>query len=170
MTEFKIAQLTDFENVKELMLTALKTDPYAFSVDLMEYLIKDEDWWRNYLSIYINSDRGLLILLKDKGKIIGITGVIFDKSNRRNHVASIVWVYVVDKHRNIGNARKLVEESFRQVQQHSEVKKISLYVNSTQENAIRLYNSLGFSQSGRLKNELKIEGKFIDVLILERFL
>jgi ribosomal protein S18 acetylase RimI-like enzyme len=43
-------------------------------------------------------------------------------------------------------------------------------VNTEQNAAVDLYKQFGFNVVGRLKNELRIDGKFYDELIMEKLL
>jgi|688.fasta_scaffold858496_1 RimJ/RimL family protein N-acetyltransferase len=45
-----------------------------------------------------------------------------------------------------------------------------LDLNGENEAALKLYQSLGYEEEGRLKNEIKIGGHYTDLIIMGRFL
>jgi RimJ/RimL family protein N-acetyltransferase len=50
------------------------------------------------------------------------------------------------------------------------IRKISLYVFSTNKNAIALYKKLGFSQEGLFKRDMIIDGKYVDSVAMYKWI
>lgn len=44
--------------------------------------------------------------------------------------------------------------------------KMYLDTNVENDSAIKLYKSLGYEVEGRLKNELKIDGRYVDLILM----
>jgi len=93
------------------------------------------------------------------------------KTNRRRmaHVASIgVTVSASCRRRGIG--RLLIETIIEQAKQRG-LRKIKLEVFSQNQGPIQLYQSLGFRNVGRLRDEVRCnDGSYDDVIIMERLL
>lgn len=173
MYEFVIANQNHFENIKTLILEALEESPFAFSLEYSQVKNETEQWWDNYLNIYFNNNNNKLILAKNRlsQNICGCIGFCSEENEKSNryHIATIVWFYVSKNHRNRNLGRKLLDKIFSLVRQYKRFKKMQLFVNETQKQAIKLYLKNGFKISGILKEELKIKDKFIDTLIMEKF-
>ena len=162
------AEQADLHGIKNLMLKALKEDPLAFSVTFEEYKDNSDSWWNSYLSPFFSNFYQTMILAKDENKISGMVGVIYDHKIRKKHIAAIVWFYVDPEYRKLGLGKKLMVTLTNDILKNSEIKKLSLLVNEPQKQAIKIYKKLGFSKSGKLKNELNFNGQFYDVLIMEK--
>jgi L-amino acid N-acyltransferase YncA len=52
----------------------------------------------------------------------------------------------------------------------AKLEKITIYVFSTNDPAVRFFGKHGFIQSGRMHRQIKTSGHYIDVLLMERFL
>lgn len=163
------ANIGDFQAIKELMLTGLKEDPKAFSVDYEDYNDNSNDWWNNYINPYIFSLKDRMFIAFDNNKPVGMIGVLYDYRSRRTHVANIVWFYILNDYRGQGIGKELLQSAINNAKENNMLK-ITLFVNSQQENAIKIYNKFGFNQNGRLEKELKIGNEYIDTLIFEMIL
>src|SRR5258706_11788583 len=93
--EITKAAYLDWSDIKEIMLIALKDDPLAFSVDHEDYAKNSDEWWKSYLSAFIFQLNAEMYMAKIGGKLVGISGVIYESKSRRAHIASIVWVFVL---------------------------------------------------------------------------
>lgn len=162
----KRASPIDFENIRNLMLTGLKDDPKAFSVDFEEYSQNSKEWWNSYISPYIFSLKDKMFLAFDNAKPVGMIGVLYDYKNRRSHIATIVWFYILKEYRGYGTGIALLKTAIEDIKTNG-MKKITLFVNSKQEAAISMYKKNGFVQNGKLSNELLIDNEFVDTLIFE---
>lgn len=166
----KEASPEDYSEIKELMLSALKNDPFAFSTEHSEYVNNSEMWWNNYLFPYLYKSNAKLFIAKQVKNPIGIIGIIYDSKERRKHVASLVWVYVESLYRGKGIASMLIDYALLDIKSKKTIKKVSLLVNNTQTNAINLYRKYGFVEVGQLKNELLIKDKYINEYIMELYI
>lgn len=164
------ATFNDFLALKSLMLQGLKEDPFAFSVAFDEYCQNSETWWHSYIDGYLVGLRDAMFVAREEEKIIGMVGVLFDSKARKRHIASVVWLYVASSSRGKGIGRALMEEVLKMISAMSTISKVSLLVNSKQEQAIRMYSALGFKQNGMLERELNFDGEFVDTYIMEKLL
>jgi len=89
---------------------------------------------------------------------------------KTKHIATIFGVYVKKEYRNQSIGKKLIESVLNIIQENKNVSKIKLTVSPEQIAAVKLYEKYGFAVVGRLKKELKVDGKFYDELIMEKLL
>ena len=172
MERFSIveANLGDFDAVKSLMLTALQTDPTAFSYAYSDYANNSNMWWQNYLYGYLTQANAKLYVAQFDSKVVGMVGILLDSKNRRKHVGSIVWFYVSPDYRKYGLGQNLLKTVIDYAYSLKTIKKLTLLVNATQNKALGLYKGLGFEIVGTLKSELLVNGEYIDEYVMEKFL
>jgi len=68
-------------------------------------------------------------------------------------------------YRGLGIGRLLIYKLYEWAINQGKIEKISLEVFSNNEIAIRLYRSVGFSEEGKQKRQVKLEnGKYVDLI------
>ncbi len=92
----------------------------------------------------------------------------FDEGLKTRHIAEIYGFYVSADHRGEGVGTRLLEHALSVVRRKNGIVKARLYVNTEQRIALMLYKRVGFVVRGEMKKELKVGGKFFDMLILEK--
>ncbi len=93
---------------------------------------------------------------------------VYDTGLKTKHIAEIYGFYVTVDHRGEAVGTRLLEHALSVIRRKNGIVKARLYVNSEQRTAINLYKRAGFVVRGELKKELKVGGKFFDMLILEK--
>lgn len=56
------------------------------------------------------------------------------------------------------------------IQNYLNIRKLKIYVVEKNESAVKFWNKCKFKNVGRLSKERYIDGKFLDILIMEKFL
>lgn len=158
-----------YEEIKQLMQEALMESPLAFSVDYVELAFNSDMWWHHYIDPFFNNQSGIFFAAIENELPVGIFGATFSTSNRKQHTASLVWLYVKQLHRGKGIANLLVKKVMEECKLLAK-EKLTLFVNSSQQLAQNIYLKNGFTHTGTLFKELKIEDKYYDVLIMEKSL
>ena len=103
-------------------------------------------------------------------QLMGIATFIRETSDKLNHKGHLVGMYVLPEARGKGIARALIEELFRLLHENSGLEQLHLSVESTNERAIALYKSLGFTQYALEQRALKVEGNYYDELWMVKHL
>ena len=62
----------------------------------------------------------------------------------------------------------MIESVISQIKKNKNIIKINLTVNPKQKSAVKLYEKYGFKIVGKMKNDLYVDGKFNDELIMEK--
>ncbi len=170
MFEIKEANSGDFERLKLLILEALKEDPIAFTVTFDEYNQGSNSWWHSFLDPYLLQDHSKLYIAKNKDTITGMIGVLFSRRSKQEHIATIVWFYVSKEFRGnkVGNA--LFEKLLNDISDIKRIKKITLNVTATQKEAQKIYTKYGFTVVGVLKNDLRENDTYHDIVVMEKYI
>ena len=130
---------------KAVRLRALRDAPEAFSSTYAkEAQFSDSEWLTRVERM--NGERGVGFLAMDGGTPCGIVGSFLDEKDSTR--AWIVSMWTAPKHRRQGIGRLLMREaadwaSLRRVHH------LRLMVTSNNEPAIRFYERLGFTRTGR---------------------
>jgi len=86
-----------------------------------------------------------------------------------SHVQFINGLAVAPRYQRMGVARRLVDAAMAKAGER-EARKVQLHVLSTNEPAIALYRRAGFVEEGRLLRQFRLDGRYVDDLIMARHL
>ena len=155
----------EWKQFRDIRLEALKNDPLAFGSTYKEGLQKTDEEWQ----LPLTKETSHLLFAKDGDEVIGMIASYQDEGEKCKHVAYVWGVYVRELYRGKGIAKKLFEVLFEKLKA-LHVIKINLNVNTTQEHAKRLYESLGFETVGTAHKEMYINGGYYDEYLMEKIL
>ncbi len=151
-----------WHELKTLRLEALNTEARAFSSSYDEEADFTKEMWQNRMN-------NILFALADDIPV-GMIRYSFETSKKTQHIANIHSLYVNNKYRNQGIGTKLISGVISKITEKKEILKVKLTVNPLQESAVKLYRKYGFDSVGVCKNELHVDGKFYDEMIMEKYL
>ncbi len=163
-----VLPLARWEEYRTLRLEALQVEPYAFGKSYEEEVENSSEVWQNKLTQ--NSDLGFYLFAESGGKLIGMIGCDYETKLKIRHIATLKAYYVSINARSQGIGRVLLEVSLKRIKKIQKIHKIRLSVNVLQTKAIALYKKFGFEQVGYFKDELFVEGKYLDQIMMEKFL
>ena len=103
-------------------------------------------------------------------QLLGIATFKRETSVKLNHKGYLAGMYVLPEARGKGIARALIEELIRLLNENSGLEQLHLTVESTNERAIGLYESLGFTQYALEQRALKVDGNYYDELWMVKYL
>ncbi len=117
----------------------------------------------------LDKREALLVAVLD-GKIVGYSLVLIPdkKCMSTLHVAEI-GTWVIKEYRGLGIGRFLLDSVFS-FTRNNEFEKIVIKVRSTNNGALNFYEKNGFTEAGRFRNQIKIDGKYEDHVLMEIFL
>lgn len=156
----KITQLPadKWQSYRDIRLEALQADSLAFGGIYAEEISNPEEQWRNGI-------KNMWFALADD-EVIGMIGLLQDTGSTGKHRAHVISLWVRPAFRRQGIGGKLI----RYLQEWSPdqgIRKLYLHVTSTQEAAIKLYETLGFKEVGLLKENTFIKGAYFDQYLME---
>lgn len=130
---------------KTVRLSALKDAPHAFSATYAkESEFADAEWLQR--AEQMNGQMGAGFLAMDGDQACGIVGSFLDSNDRTRAQLVSLWTAPTHRHRGIG--RRLVSEVLRWAHLRG-AHTLLLMVTSNNEPAIRFYERLGFTRTGR---------------------
>jgi len=114
-------------------------------------------------------DRGVLWALAEiEGERAGSVSLARHRdSEKTKHIRDLA-MGVAREHRGMGVGTALMDYAIRWARQRK-LKKIVLSVFSTNRKAIALYEKFGFATEGTRKRQFLIDGKYVDEIMMGRF-
>jgi ribosomal protein S18 acetylase RimI-like enzyme len=130
---------------KEVRLRALRDTPSAFGSSYeRESQLPDAEWIAR--AVRWNGDKGIGFLAMDDGIACGIVGSFLDEGDPTR--AQLISMWTAPTHRGQGVGRFLVDEVAAWARQRG-ARTLQLMVTSVNEPAMRFYERLGFTRTGR---------------------
>ena len=156
-----------WREAKQLRLEALLTEPSAFASSYEdERAFTDEVWIARLRSSY-KRDGNLTFFAEVDGTLVGMVGAGWSSKAKLRHVAEVYGVYVSPEMRGRGIASRLMTKSLDELRSLGGIEKVSLGVTSDNTAAVRLYEKLGFAIVGTARRELKVDGRYFDLHLME---
>lgn len=153
------AKVSDAAGIIECMQSVMDEKVYMVS----DYYLYSEKGEREM----IKSPSDLNLVLEFKGKIIGLLKVQRGYYRKTFHTG-VLTIAIEKEFRNMGFGKKMMELALRWARDVG-IEKLSLEVFSTNENAISLYRSMGFQIEGVRKKHFKINGEYVDDILMAYF-
>jgi RimJ/RimL family protein N-acetyltransferase len=117
---------------------------------------------RDFIQRYL-SGGGHLLLLVDGDRILGCGELTLGKAPYRNHCATL-GISLVREARGQGYGTAMIKSLHEWARAHADVDRIQLEVFSTNPEAVKLYERLGYVREGRRQGAIKRSGEFIDMI------
>jgi ribosomal protein S18 acetylase RimI-like enzyme len=152
----------DTEIFRKIRLEALKTAAESFGADHATESARPLEWFAEQLT------QGTVCGAFHGEELLGIAGFYVEPTVRRAHKGVLWGVFVREKARSAGLARRLTEA----VLAHAvgKVEQVNLCVERGNIHARRLYTSLGFVEYGMEKNAIKIGDRYFDDVLMAKML
>jgi RimJ/RimL family protein N-acetyltransferase len=135
-----------------------ETDNLTFGEGEFELTIEEEE---NVIESKSKADNALFLVAEINGEIVGNLSFSAGMRKRLRHVGEF-GVSVRGDHWGLGIGRALIEYLIDWAGTTGIVRKINLRVRIDNDNAIKLYKSLGFEMEGRLSRDFMIDNEFFD--------
>ena len=145
---------------RDVRLEALKANPEAFGSTFETENSQDLSWFFDRLG----SSTVLGAFLDTE--LVGTVGFAIQQGQKRAHKGMLWGMYVRPGARGTGVGRRLIEAALNLARQHVEL--IQLTVVRENEQARRLYASLGFVDYGLEKHSLKQDGRYYDEVLMAK--
>ncbi|MFD2830644.1 GNAT family N-acetyltransferase [Corticicoccus populi] len=115
------------------------------------------------------SESDLFLVAESEGEIIGTLTMSGLKRRKVSHVA-VFGMAVQKEYTGGGTGGRLMEYMIDFVSNHKTLCKIELEVFERNQRAVSFYQNFGFKEEGRLKNHVKMDDMFQDLLVMGRYL
>lgn len=126
-----------------------------------------EDWDETIKDI--KSNKGLIIVAQVNANIVAMATLTRGRLEKNKHTVQL-GIIILKKFRRLGIGTAMMDYLIEWARKQEGLEKISLTVFSTNKPAINLYQKFGFEIEGISKKQYKIEGKYVDDIIMGKFL
>jgi ribosomal protein S18 acetylase RimI-like enzyme len=116
----------------------------------------------------VGNRKGLTLLAEVDGKPVGYVTIDESAWDLSRHVGEL-GIATLPEFREVGVGSALLESAL-DLASEKKFEKISLSVFHTNKRAINLYRKYRFRKVGRKRKQFKLDGEFIDEIIMERFI
>lgn len=164
---YRKLRASDIETYHEIRLQCLKDHPDAFGSTYEEEIKKEKFKFDDYISR--NDEQNFLLGAFSREHCLGICGFIREEGNRRDHRGHLVQIYVRSTFQGRGIGGELISRSMDEAFDRLKVEQILLGVITDNEQAIGLYEKLGFEGYGVIKNYLKLSDKYLDKRLMIKY-
>ncbi len=124
---------------------------------------------RNLIRRYAEADNALFLLAEQQGKLVGTLTYTGWRLKRMRHTGRF-GMSIRKTHWNQGIGGILLDAMIAWARSNGVTRKIGLEVQHVNERAIALYQTRGFVPEGRLHREMRIEGEWVDVILMSLWL
>jgi RimJ/RimL family protein N-acetyltransferase len=164
--------LPDRDAYFQLRLRGLKTHPELFGQSYEEALAKGAAQHDAMLrgSQAAEGDFLLGAYISVDTPLIGVVGLARNQRDRERHKAAVIGMYVAPEAAGRGVGRALLNELLARAVRVDGLRQIQLMVDSHNEAARKLYESLGFRKYGCEVAGLNVGGVFHDTDLMARFM
>jgi ribosomal protein S18 acetylase RimI-like enzyme len=160
--EIKRLEPDRWQDYRDLRLEALRSFPLAYGSSYEEETKNTEEHWRMRI-------RNVLFAMVHDTPV-GIMVWVRNPRLKTNHICEIYGVYVKREYQGQGIGSRLMAFTLEEISKHEGIIKVILDVNPTQKAAYKLYRKFGFRKSGVIHRALRIDGKYYDEFLMEKFL
>ena len=136
----------------------LSREPHEVNMTLDEEM--------QYLDRVTKSEHDCMLVVFDENSVIGTIGFHGSGLSRIKHRVS-VGMSVLSEFRNLGLGSFMMECMIQKAKEYGKTK-IELEVRIDNFNAIRLYEKFGFRNEGIRRNGFRVDGQYIDLLLMGR--
>ena len=145
-----------------LRLRALKEEPEAFGGSYEETKVMNRDEIESRLEC---SDNAFVYGAFDP-RLVGMIGFFRRKGIKARHKGCVWGMYTVSEARGRGIGRALMDALIVRAKQLPDIEEILLSVVTSNNAALQFYESVGFEQYGIEKGALKLDGKYLDEILM----
>lgn len=165
MIEIKTTKIKQAENLFNLYQTSLlDMDNILIDPDKSIHSLENEKEQIKELSKNNNLYLAAWLDNQAVGYLILRTG-----QYQKNRHTTMLEIFIRPEFRKIGIAQALLKEAFKYCRNNG-IKKIELEVWSNNKPAINLYKKLGFKSEGARKKAYKIKSRYIDGILMSKWI
>lgn len=161
----EILKNTHVNPYRTLRLQGLKENPEAFGSSFEEESLIDLDTYKKRLEDKDSVTFGVFI----NDVLVGILTLRTSQRLKTKHNGHLVGMYVDKNYRRQGIGKLLINEVLRYAKSH-QIINLFLTVTSSNQDAIKLYEHMGFVQYGVEKREIFYNKQYLDSYLMAYYL
>lgn len=158
---------SDIEKYHEIRLKCLLEHPNAFGTTYEEEIKKDKLKFDDY--IRAEDQESFMFGAFEEAECVGICGYIREEGKRTHHRGHLVQIYVRKSHQGKGIGKELIAKTMHAAFEREGLEQILLGVITENEQAIKVYEKLGFQEYGMIKEFLKLKEGYLDKRMMIKY-
>jgi ribosomal protein S18 acetylase RimI-like enzyme len=159
----RLLSVGDVDEFRQLRLRACREEPVAFTEAYEELASLPPEHFKSYF------DNGWIAGAFKGNEMVGLAGLYCHKGQKVAHKGTVWGVYAAPETRGQGVARRLIGIVLAEAERAGlEVIHLSTDVNNSR--TVGLYKSLGFEPWGIDKSFAKVSGRYIDEVMMAKYL
>ena len=143
-----------------------ESDNLTFGANEFRMTVEQEE---QHIESVNNSPTSVHLVGIVDGKIICAGSIFASKKERLSHNCDL-GISVIKEYWGLGAGTLLSNELISFAKNSKKLEIIHLKVNADNEHAISLYKNLGFEEIGRYPKEMKVNGRYIDTILMNLYL
>jgi RimJ/RimL family protein N-acetyltransferase len=158
--------LQDAQRIIEVMRTVVAEGPYTLTeLDEFDWNVMSK---RQDISESLRHPGQLALVAEVNGEVVGFLEFVNGRRRRTQHSGSLS-IFIQDGFREIGIGSVLLKTLLKWARTSPLIEKVTLAVFSTNTRAIAVYQKLGFLVEGRCPRDMKIDGEYVDSVLMYQF-
>lgn len=160
--EIRYRKLTSQESglYRTIRLECLKNAPEYFGSTYDEQIALPKLAFESYIEA--QTPDKFTVGAFDEDKLIGICSVSLETRKKTKHIGEIIQMYVKPEYKGNKIGLHLLQTAMQAAFANPDIEQLLLSVVTTNEPANRVYDEAGFKEYGRLKNNFKADGSYMD--------
>jgi RimJ/RimL family protein N-acetyltransferase len=156
----------DAQRMIEVMRAVVAEGPYTLTEpDEFEWNVMNK---RQDISESLRNPGQLALVAEVNGEVVGFLEFVNGRRRRTQHSGSLS-IFIQDGFREIGIGSLLIKTLLKWARLAPLIEKVTLAVFSTNIRAIAVYQKLGFLVEGRCPRDMKIDGEYVDSVLMYQF-
>ncbi len=154
----RVLHESDAQPYQELRLSALQTNPEAFGSTYEREIQFTLEFVAERLRP--SADKFALGAFDKAGAMIGMVSLVRESGMKTAHKANVFGMYVAQEQRGLGVGKALMRELIKMARGIEGLEQVNLCVVSNNDQAKKLYQSVGFERYGVERNALKFNDQY----------
>lgn len=156
----------DAQRMIEVMRAVVAEGPYTLTEpDEFEWNVMNK---RQDISESLRNPGQLALVAEVNGEVVGFLEFVNGRRRRTQHSGSLS-IFIQHGFREIGIGSLLIKTLLKWARLAPLIEKVTLAVFSTNIRAIAVYQKLGFLVEGRCPRDMKIDGEYVDSVLMYQF-
>lgn len=168
---------------EKIIFRSLKLDDLADLLEHINFLVKEksmidiqkqktieeEKEWLLHLLQEIKNKEKICLVVEIDGKVMGLAEIEKQKNSDRRHIGEL-GITLRKEIREKGIGKRLLGEIIEKCKKILKIKTVLLHTMRINKNALNFYKKNGFKELGAIKNGRKYYKKYVDDIIMIKYL
>lgn len=164
---FRYPRSTDAKELTEVINSLIEEQAEIAKMTMVT--VREEKKWLTNVLKSIRKKEKVMFVVEIDGVVLGSCEITKDGFDVSRHVGTL-GVGLRKEARGIGIGKKLVQLCLKESKDRLGIKMVKLYVFNTNKTARRVYEKIGFRETGRIGRGVFHNGRYKDDIIMIKYL